>query len=255
MSKNTITPDLHPAWDHARSYMEGIRQAFRLSIAGQVLLGMELMQLKKDLGFINGRNQHGRVGQAVQPSDDRTWSEWVTAELGISYKTADRMIQMFDAARARIKKIGHTGDLPGGTKKLALIVDARPATLAQEDREKLAAVVERITDGATQADLLEELRLVKRHAAPPDTSGQNNRKPKDDDDDVQQLAFNFWLGGGNQIMEIRSHGAAYLNMLPLDSNNPHKPSLKTLRAETAALLDDIEQAINANLKPAKGRTL
>lgn len=251
MSNNDVTT-LHPAWDNARQYLAGVQQALRLSIAGQVLVGMELMTLKKDLGFTHGNNQFKRSGQSVQ-SSDRTWSEWVTAEIGISYKTADRMIMMFDAARARIKKIGHTGDLPGGTKKLAIICDARPSTLSPEDRDKLAAVVERITDGATQADLLADLKLVKRHVNPPEHSGP--RSSKDDDEPVQQLAFNFWLGGGNEIMELRHRGTQYLNLLPVESNDPGKPSLRTLREETAALLADIEAAINANLKPAKGRTI
>lgn len=245
------TTELHPAWDNARTYLAGVKQAFRMSIAGQVLVGMELMTLKKDLGFIHGANKGGPSGQFVHT--ERTWSEWVAAELGISYKTADRLILMWDSARTRIKKIGHTGDLPGGTKKLALILDARPATLAEEDREKLAAVVERITDGATQAELLEDLKLVKKNALPPDTTGQNNRKPPRDD--IEQMAFNFWLGGGNQIMGLRSHGSQYLNMLPVESNDPEKPGLRILREETAALLDDIDAAINANLKPAKGRSI
>ncbi|MFU8894031.1 MAG: hypothetical protein ACNA8L_10420 [Luteolibacter sp.] len=254
MPPKPTTTELHPSWDTARQYLAGTQQAFRLAIAGQVLLGMELMAIKKDLGYTHGANKGGPSGQFVHTG--RTWSEWVTAELGISYKTADRMILMWDAARARIKKIGHTvGDLPGGTKKLALIVDARPSTLAEEDRERLSAVVERITDGTTQAALLEELRLVKRHAPPPDTTGIDNRTKKQSEDPVEQMAFNFWLGGGNQIMEIRASGSQYLNMLPIESSDPEKPSLRTLRAETAALLDDIEAAINANLKPAKGRTL
>ena len=253
MKTAVTTTELHPAWDNARNYLAGVKQAFRMSIAGQVLVGMELMTLKKDLGFILGNNQHQRIGQSVQ-SSDRTWSEWVSAELGISYKTADRLILMWDSARIRIKKIGHTGDLQGGTKKLSLIVESDSTDLSTEDRDKLAAVVERITDGATQAILLEELRIVKRNAPPPDTTGQNNRKPATDDP-VEQMAFNFWLGGGSQIMDLRSHGSQYLNMLPVDSNDPEKPGLRILREETAALLGDIDAAINANLKPAKGRSL
>jgi hypothetical protein len=252
MKTEITTTELHPAWDNARNYLAGVKQAFRMSIAGQVLIGMELMTIKQDLGFCGNIRKTSPDGQFVH--GDRTWSEWVTAELGISYKTADRLILMWDSARTRIKKIGHTGDLPGGTKKLALIIDARPATLAQEDREKLAAVVERITDGATQAELLEELKLVKKHTPPPDTTGQNNRKPATEDP-IEQLAFTFWLGGGNEIMELRSHGGQFLSLLPVDSNDPDKPSLRLLRSETAALLDDIDAAINANLKPAKGRSL
>lgn len=251
MKSTPTTTELHPAWDTARQYLAGVQQALRLSIAGQVLVGMELMTLKKDLGFVGNVRKTSPGGQFVH--GERTWSEWVTAELGISYKTADRMILMFDAARARIKKIGHSGDLPGGTKKLALIVDARPATLTDEDREKLSAVVERITDGSTQAELLEELKLVKKPSLPPDTTGRKNTN--DDAPPVQQMAFNFWLGGGNEIMELRHRGSQYLNMLPVESNDPGKPSLRLLKDETSALLADIEAAINANLKPAKGRTL
>jgi hypothetical protein len=251
MSKNEITTELHPAWDTARTYLAGVQQALRLSIAGQVLVGMELMQLKKDLGFTGRANNKSPYGQFVHT--ERTWSEWVSAELGISYKTADRMILMFDAARARIKKIGHTGDLPGGTKKLALIVDSRPATLAEEDRVKLAAVVDKITDGCTQADLLAELKITKKPVPPPDSTGLTRNKKETGD--VEQMAFTFWLSAGNEIMGLRSHGSQFLNMLPVESSDPDRPSLRILREETAALLADIDSAIDANLKPAKGRTI
>jgi hypothetical protein len=248
---NNVT-ELHPSWDHARNYLAGVSQALRLSIAGQVLVGMELMQLKKDLGFIHGANKGGPRGQFVHT--ERTWSEWVSAELGISYKTADRMILMFDAARARLKKIGHTGDLPGGTKKLALIVDARPTTLADEDREKLAAVVERLTDGATQADLLEELRLVKKHTAPPI---QRNTSRGKDESTAGQLAFHFFEPVAASLITARTSPdyQKLLHSLPLESDADHPLSLATLEAEFRSALADIEAVKQSALKSTRGRII
>ncbi len=255
MSKTTITT-LHPAWDNARNYLAGVQQALRLSIAGQVLVGMELMTLKKDLGFAGRGNNKSPDGQFVHT--ERTWSEWVSAELGISYKTADRMILMFDAARARIKKIGHSGDLPGGTKKLALIVDARPATLGPEDREKLAAVVERLTDGTTQAELLEELKLVKRHV--PLTGGDTSahRKDKPSDQELMgQLAFKFFqpIAEGLHGLRTNPDREAFLHTIPITSSEEDEISLTTLENDLEAALHDVRAAKKARMKPATGKVI
>ena len=246
MKKNR-SKHLHPAWEPARNILAGIKQTFRIAIAGQILLGQELYNHKKDLGFTHGGNRRSS-GQFVHLKN-RTWKEWVEAELGISYKQADRMIQMADAAKARIKKLGAKGDLIGGTKKLSLILDTRPSTLSAEDQERLSKVVQSVTGGATQAELLEELRIVKRHSNPPANKSSGSKAQKDD----EQLAFNFWIGGGSQINDLRHHGSQFLGMIPVESTDPDKPSLRTLREETAALLEDIDCALKANLKPTKGK--
>lgn len=261
MTTPTTTTELHPAWDNARTYLTGIKQAVRLSIAGQVLLGMELMSLKKDLGFTHGsQSRFSPSGQSVHLEDSkpRTWSEWVTAELGISYKTADRMIMMWDSARSRIKRIGHTGDLPGGTKKLALICDARPATLSEEDKQKLAAVVEKITDGDTQKDLLAELNLIKKHVPLPggDTSAHRKDKPSEEEM-MGQLAFRFFLpiAEGLQSLRTSPDREAFLHTVPLHSSEAGQISLTSLENDMEAALHDIRAAKKARMKPTTGKVI
>ena len=61
-----ITTELHPAWDNARNLLAGIKQALRISLAGQVLLGQELHTLKKDLGFRHGGDRKSS-GQKARP--------------------------------------------------------------------------------------------------------------------------------------------------------------------------------------------
>jgi hypothetical protein len=249
---NITTTETHPAWDNARNLLAGIKQALRISLAGQVLLGQELHTLKKDLGFRHGANKGGPSGQFVHT--ERTWSEWVKTELGVSYKTADRCIEMFEAAKARVKKIGVTGDLPGGSKKLALMFESRPSTMTDEDREKLQAVVERLVFGSSQADLLEELRLVKRH----DTSGlggETSAHHKDRPDlTVEQLSFTFLVPSFTDTRKLllTPELPTYLVNLPLESDGDDELSLASLETQHRMMLDEILAAKANKIKSLKG---
>lgn len=241
MSTDLITTEPHPAWESARQILTGIQQALRVSLAGQVLLGQELSNLKKDLGFTHGANKGGPSGQFVHT--ERTWSEWVKTELGISYKTADRMILMFEAAKARVKKLGITGDLPGGSKKLMLLFDSRPSGMSEDDREKLARCVEKLTDGASQAILLEELRLVKMHV--PIQGGDTSQFRKDKVElTVEQLSFMFVtpIYEDNRKLLLAPELPTYLVNLPLDSDDDHDITLTSLETQYRMMLQEIETA-------------
>lgn len=239
MSKTAITADLHPSWDHARSILAGVKQALRMSIAGQVLLGQELIALRKDLGYTHGGDRRSS-GHDVHLKYS-SWSDWVSGELGVSYKTADRFIAMADAAKARLKKIGHTGDLPGGTKKLALILDARPSTLNEDDRQRLADVVEKITCGTSQKELLEELKMVK-HAERPQIGGDTSAHRKESEGmSVEQLAFTFLCPLADDLRRTITSPQlpTYLSNLPLDGEDGEL-TLATLETQTRELLREIE---------------
>lgn len=244
------TTDPHPSWDQARNILAGIQQALRISIAGQVLLGMELKNLKKDLGFTHGGDRKSSA------HDDnlipQTWAEWVKSELGISRPAADRMIDMFDAAKARIKKLGHTGDLPGGTKKLALLCDSRPSTMTDEDRESLHKVIERITDGETQKSLLEDLRLIKRHVSLTggDTSMHKPERPSDQEL-MGQLAFKFFHPVAEALQAFRrnSDREAFLHTIAMNSSEEGEISLTGLERDLEAALHDVRAAKKSRMKP------
>ena len=246
-----ITTELHPAWDNARNLLAGITQALRISLAGQVLLGQELHTLKKDLGFRHGGDRKSS-GQSVHLID-RTWSEWVKSELGVSYKTADRCIEMFEAAKARVKKIGtDAGDLRGGAKKLALMFDSRPSTMADEDREKLQSVVERLVFGSTQAELLEELRLVKKHSNIEGGDTSMHRKDKLELT-VEQLSFTFLVPSFTDTRKLllTPELPTYLVNLPLESDDDGELSLTSLETQHRMMLDEILTAKANKIKHLK----
>jgi hypothetical protein len=255
--KTEITTELHPAWDTARNLLAGIKQALRISLAGQVLLGQELHTLKKDLGFRHGgdRKSSDQSGHLI----DRTWPEWVKTELGLSRTTADRCIEMFEAAKARVKKIGVTGDLPGGAKKLALMFDSRPSTMAEEDREKLQAVVERLVFGSTQAELLEELRLVKKHVPLQggDTSAHRKDKEPTEHQKMEQLAFLFLRPLADTLHGLRTNPdrEAYFHTIPIVSSEENEISLTMLEHDLEAALHDVRAAKKARMKPATGKVI
>jgi len=253
---NEIT-DLHPAWDTARTLLAGIKQALRISLAGQVLLGQELHTLKKDLGFRHGgdRKSSDQSGHLI----DLTWPEWVKQELGLSRTTADRMIETFEAARARVKKIGVTPDLPGGTKKLELLFTARPSTMADEDREKLQQVVERLTFGSTQSELLEELRLVKKHDSSGiggDTSKHKKEQPSESQK-MAQLAFIFLRPLADTLHGLRTNPdrEAFLHTIQIASGDENEITLTSLENDLEAALADVRKAKKDRMKPTTGKVI
>ena len=145
---------LPASWERARQILFGIKQHLRLSIAGQALLGMELLALKKELGFLGGGRK--KNSDIVSELPKKSWELWVSDELTITSRTADRMIDCYEAVRLRLKKLS-------GMPALIGILAKAPADLCAIERQTLEAAVSSVTDGCYQKELLEELRLVKRH--------------------------------------------------------------------------------------------
>ena len=245
-----VMPD---PWERPRQILDGIKLALRLSVAGQVLLGQELSQIKKDLGIGRGTNASGPVGQFVRP--EKKWPELVQENLGISYKTADRMIESFEAAKARIKKISHQGTLPSGAKRLELLFGMRPSGMTDEDREALSKAVDKLVDGDTQRDLLADLKIIKAHVAllGGDTSGSKKKKPTDAEL-MGQLAFKFFVPFAKDLQAFRTDKDrdAFLATLELHSSDPESITLTTLEADLEAALETVRSVKKAKLKTAKG---
>lgn len=177
-----------PSWDRARQLLAGIKLYLRISLAGQVMLGAELQQLKRELGFTGS-------GRRPQASQQKTWAQHVKDELDLSADTADRMIGSWEAAKAKLKKLG-------GQPALLAIMETPPATLTAVQRQTLEAAVAKVTDGETQKSLLEELKLVKLH----DTSGiggdTSAHRGKKDPATVGQLAFKFFTAVAEPLRAV-----------------------------------------------------
>lgn len=240
-----------PDWSRARSLAEGIKHHFRLSLAGQILLGHELQTLKIELGFCGRGGDRSKAQDAPLVSLNRTWDGWTKSELGIGHDTANRLIETYQAAKSKIKKLG------GNTLVLTLL-DTPPAKLHQEDRAILSSMVDKLEWGDSQKALLEEFRLVKRHEALKggDTSAHRTPKPAA----AQQLAFAFFrpveqtvnkLQRAVESLRLAPDYKRLLHVLPLVSSEPGEPSLTSLEAEIeSALKGDLAAAL-ADIREVK----
>jgi hypothetical protein len=240
-----------PDWSRARFLVEGIKHHFRLSLAGQILLGHELQTLKVELNFCGAGRPNKLPHSEGIKSLNRTWDQWCKSELGISDSTADRLIETYEAAKSKIKKLG------GNTLVLTLL-ETSPAKLHQEDRAILASMVDKLEWGESQKQLLEEFRLVKQQVALKggDTSAAKTPKPAA----AQQLAFAFFRPIGDSVgkatkavenLRLAPDYQRLLYALPLVSSEPGEVSLSSLEAEIeAALNGDLAKAL-ADIRAAK----
>lgn len=152
--------DQKPEWSRARGLLADLKSAARRSLSAQILLGKELLLLKKKLGFVgSGRRPKEKPQVAVIV---RNWDQWCRSELGISADTGDRYIACFDYALSRAKAC-KTNE----PEAFRLLVTPA-AELTGDELDSLAAHVGRLVkwDGAaerplTQAQILEELGIVK----------------------------------------------------------------------------------------------
>lgn len=247
-----------PDWSRARMLVEGIKLAFRVSLAGQILLGMELLTLKTELGFCGrGGDRRSKPHDAVLKSLNRTWEQWCKAELGMSPDSADRLIETYEAAKSKLKKLG-------GQPKLIGLLDTSPAKLDDEARKVLSTLVDKIEWGDSQKALLEEFRLVKQHAAL--AGGDTSKSKKDKSEIAQQLAFAFFSPIPATITKLEKtflnlrHGPdykAFLMTLPLTSSRDGEISLTSLEStlkaaiegDLAKTLEDIRAAKEARMQP------
>ena len=252
----TLAGDVSVAdpWDRPRKILDGIKLCVRMSIAGQVLLGHELATLKKDMGFGRGNNKGGPVGQFVQMAE--TWPQLIEKNLKISYKTADRMIACFEAAKARLKKLGHLKNLPSGSKKLELLFTARPDSMTDDDRDALAKCVDKLVDGDTQSDLLKELKIIKFHVPLPGGDTSKHKKVTEEQM-MQQLAFNFFspIAEGLQRLRVDNDREAFLHALDIQSSDEDAITLTTLERDLEAALNDVRTAKKARMKVATGKVI
>ena len=236
MNKSSVCDVVAPSWDRARAILGGITTALRLSIAGQVMLGFELLELKKHLGFLgSGSNRR----EKPQVADSKSWAEWVKSELTISVDSADRMIGMWKAVQPKLKKLG-------GSPMLIGILETPPADLTAIQRQTLEAAVAKVTDGESQKTLLEELRLVKRH----DTSGiggdtSKHRKPTDDEA-IGQLAFAFFSGVADALQAACTHPDRQALYIALAQEHPAQ--LLAMEQSLESALHDVRAAKATRVK-------
>lgn len=243
---NDLPPLVTPDWETIRQTVSQVRHLGRVYLYGQVWLGWQLSVLKT--GFTHGGTRRSS-GQIVHL---KSWAETVEAETGLQRKTADRLISLFEATKAKLKRTKGPVITQG-----TLIVFERenPLTVTEDLRSDLMDIIASLCDGETQASLMSELGVIPAPAKIPKSSGGG--KTHDPEETAGQLAFLFFESLGSSLVNTRCNPdyKKLLLALPLYSTQENPLSLATLKAETEALLADINDAEKAAAKPAKGRTL
>jgi hypothetical protein len=236
-AKSHPTEIVAPSWDLCRQLIGNIKLHFRLAICYQVMTGFELAVLKKELGFSGS----GRRKENPHDGPFKSWEKWLDDELGIGETTAERWISMADVVKPRLKKLG-------GNAKLLAIAESSPSQLDAIQRQTLEALVAKVTDGDSQKDLLEELKLVKIH----DTSGiggDTSGHGKKDAPNLGQLAFKFFAPFAKSVSGIAIHPQRDAMLAHLAADSPQQLLDMELSHETA--LDAIRAAKAKRVNPAK----
>ncbi len=236
------------AWEHARLYLSTVRQSFRRFIAAQICLGWQLFQLKQELGFGHGLHKSGPLGQ-FGPME-KTWAQWVTEELDLPKRTADRFIEVFQGFQAHLNKrqaLSLGG--PAVAEPAALLADLAtpPANIPPKDRAAIEKAIALASDGLTQRELLEELRLVKTYHLPGPGSADDDPaagEPPNEAAAAEQLAFIFFTPALDlSRMRASRDWELHLQCLPLVTDDPSKPCLIRLEEDLGAALRDVRAVL------------
>lgn len=242
-----------PAWDAVRDTAAQLRTMGRLMLRGQVRLGMLLAALKKE-HCKHGGNRKNQVPESGTCS--LNWPDLVRQETGFSRQSADVFIHLYEATKAKLKTSRKLA-LPKEAKKDALVLfEAKPLKLTTGQWDQVDHVISTLTDGETQASLLEELGVLPKPKPMPKGGGKT-KTGNEPEATAGQLAFHFFEAVASPLINARCNPEykKLLHVLPVESTEECKLSLTTLEAEARALLADIEEARQARAKPAKGRTL
>jgi hypothetical protein len=233
-------------WDTLRAGIAQVKSIGKTYLMGQCWLGWQLSTLKKQHGVREGRPSKNSANLA----EFRTWSELVRDETGLSDRTADRFIKLFEATLAKLKRT--KGALIG---KAALLAFERedPLTVLQDDANELREIIASLCDGETQGSLMQELGIVPKVTIPTNPGGERKKL----DCTAGQLAFFFFETIAAPMTSARMNPdyKMMLLSLPMHPTEEIPVSLVTLEAETRAMLADIEEAKATHAKAARGRTL
>jgi hypothetical protein len=254
-SSTTTLANSQDPWSRPRLLLGQITTALRLSLAGQVLLGQELSNLKKDLGYQGAGGDRRSNGHSVHLI---SWPTLIQENLGISYKTADRMIDCYEAAKTRLKKLTATATLPNGSAHLETLFTTRPGELTEAQCQELAKCVDKLVDGSSQTELLQELKITKFHVSLEggDTSAHNKQRPSEEEM-MAQLSFRFFHPVAEALQAFRrnSDRDAFLHTLALHSGDAEEITLTTLETDLTATLAAVTAAKKARMKPTTGKVI
>jgi hypothetical protein len=213
-------------WALVRRYVELEARFERARLACQVMIGFELLELRKFYGITPGRprlqpvldaensNETGVYNSAasaelsekarkqglssgsncISAEGDKNFSEgqWpriLQAEAGLKERTAEIYMNLARACRPRLKRLH-------GTDRLRALLDLSPSQWTAEDTELVDAAVRKLTNGRTQMEFMCELGLV---CLPPGYRARGTYHPRHEPSSVEEelrvareIARNDW---------------------------------------------------------------
>lgn len=240
-------PTVAPDWATVRQTVSQVRHLGRVYLYGQVWLGWQLSVLKADFSHGGSRRSSRQIG------DLKSWKQTVLDETGLPDRTADRLIGLYEATKAKLKRVKG----PIVTRGTLIVFEQEnPLTVSEDERSDLMDIIASLCEGETQASLMQELGITPKPKAMPKGKTPDGDQ-KTDEATAGQLAFHFFGSMAEGIMNTRTNPdyKKLLLALPVYSDSEHPLSLSSIEAETRALLADIEEAKQASAKPAKGKVI
>lgn len=247
MSNEVTTPAIAPDWATIRHTVSQVRHLGRVYLYGQVWLGWQLSVIKAE--FSHGGNRRSS-GQNVHL---KSWEQTVLTETGLQRKTADRLIGLFEATKAKLKRTKG----PIVTRGTLIVFEQEnPLSVSEDERSDLMDIIASLCEGETQASLMQELGITPKPKPMPKGKTPDGDE-KTEEATAGQLAFHFFEAMAAPLINARTNPdyKKLLYAMPLYSDSEHPLSLATLEAEFRAALADIEDAKQAAAKPAKGKVI
>ncbi|MEM6916332.1 MAG: hypothetical protein AAF491_07160, partial [Verrucomicrobiota bacterium] len=104
MSDDLLVPTIPDAtelaaddpWQTAVLHAKNINGGVKMTIAATVALGLELLQLKHELGYVHGGS---RKGSSSPKANLKPWPELVAEKTGFSYSRCQQFMKTAEAVR------------------------------------------------------------------------------------------------------------------------------------------------------------
>jgi len=152
----------------------------RNRILAQGLQGMCLAELQDAYGFGQGGDRKTGIKTAQCGFD--SWEKYLDKTFGISTDTASRRMKCWVAIHARLKKLSGPD-----AKAVAGLLGKPMSKITPKEWNLLQAVTHKVTDAASQAELLAEAKyLIQEHGAGLGKGKGKKTKPEPADDDGEK---------------------------------------------------------------------
>ena len=233
-------PDI---WQPARDYYSMAQRLARASVACQVMLGFQLIEIKKKLGYVQGGKR--KPSKTESASVLATWEDHCKAELGITDRTARTYMTMAEGAKRKLKSC--FSHLP--------LLDQPVTNYSDEQLKMLEKAVNKITDGHTQSEFMIECGIAKKPQGSAAKGGDQDKSGEEETTEptMQQLAFALFSDPIHSLSILRTNtdDQKTLLALPVEQSEDDPVSLISIQAELEAMLADVKSTIKSNLAAAE----